>query len=179
MIIVIIMTIMIMTIFIKKVAATMCIGPEGDLHGNSAAECAIRMARAGHHHHHHRSHHHLWGHRHHRQDDKSCSSSSSFSFLCSSSYHIIQELVVIIIMIVLIIIMIRSSRGWCQLPLWHVCRSRDDEEDESGTSGGWTSPIPYDATGHNIDDDENLDQHHHDHDEDGNEDNDHHTDNNF
>merc|ERR1712200_84909 len=24
------------------VAATMCIGPEGDLHGNSAAECAIR-----------------------------------------------------------------------------------------------------------------------------------------
>jgi len=29
------------------VAATMCIGPEGDLHGNSAAECAIRMARAG------------------------------------------------------------------------------------------------------------------------------------
>merc|ERR1712037_449112 len=29
------------------VAATMCIGPEGDLHGSSAAECAIRMARAG------------------------------------------------------------------------------------------------------------------------------------
>lgn len=29
------------------VAATMCIGPEGDLHGISAAECAIRMARAG------------------------------------------------------------------------------------------------------------------------------------
>merc|ERR1712183_1045640 len=29
------------------VAATMCIGPAGDLHGNSAAECAIRMARAG------------------------------------------------------------------------------------------------------------------------------------
>jgi len=29
------------------VAANMCIGPEGDLHGVSAAECAIRMARAG------------------------------------------------------------------------------------------------------------------------------------
>jgi len=29
------------------VAATMCIGPEGDLHGVSAAECAIRMAKAG------------------------------------------------------------------------------------------------------------------------------------
>ena len=32
---------------LPQVAATMCIGPEGDLHGNSAAECAIRMARAG------------------------------------------------------------------------------------------------------------------------------------
>jgi len=31
----------------KVVAATMCIGPEGDMHGVSAAECAIRMARAG------------------------------------------------------------------------------------------------------------------------------------
>jgi len=31
----------------KPVAATMCIGPEGDLSGVSAAECAIRMARAG------------------------------------------------------------------------------------------------------------------------------------
>jgi len=29
------------------VAASMCIGPEGDLHGISAAECAIRMAKAG------------------------------------------------------------------------------------------------------------------------------------
>jgi len=29
------------------VAASMCIGPEGDMHGVSAAECAIRMARAG------------------------------------------------------------------------------------------------------------------------------------
>merc|ERR1712243_254345 len=29
------------------VAATMCVGPEGDLHGVSAAECAIRMAKAG------------------------------------------------------------------------------------------------------------------------------------
>jgi len=31
----------------KVVGATMCIGPEGDLHGISAAECAIRMHRAG------------------------------------------------------------------------------------------------------------------------------------
>jgi len=31
----------------KAVAANMCIGPEGDMHGISAAECAIRMARAG------------------------------------------------------------------------------------------------------------------------------------
>ena len=29
------------------VGATMCIGPEGDLHGVSAGECAARMARAG------------------------------------------------------------------------------------------------------------------------------------
>ena len=29
------------------VAASMCIGAEGDMHGVSAAECAIRMARAG------------------------------------------------------------------------------------------------------------------------------------
>lgn len=29
------------------VAATMCIGPEGDLHGVSAADCAVRMAKAG------------------------------------------------------------------------------------------------------------------------------------
>ena len=29
------------------VGASMCIGPEGDMHGVSAAECAIRMARAG------------------------------------------------------------------------------------------------------------------------------------
>ena len=56
---IIIIMITVVTVFIQKVAATMCIGPEGDLHGNSAAECAIRMARAGHHHHHHRSHHHL------------------------------------------------------------------------------------------------------------------------
>ena len=46
---------------LAQVAATMCIGPEGDLHGNSAAECAIRMARAGgqqhplHQDHHHRA----------------------------------------------------------------------------------------------------------------------------
>lgn len=29
------------------VAANMCIGPDGDLHGNSAEECAVRMAKAG------------------------------------------------------------------------------------------------------------------------------------
>ena len=29
------------------VAANMCIGPEGDLHGVSAADCAVRMAKAG------------------------------------------------------------------------------------------------------------------------------------
>ena len=29
------------------VAASMCIGPLGDLHGVSSAECAVRMARAG------------------------------------------------------------------------------------------------------------------------------------
>lgn len=28
-------------------AANMCIGPEGDLHGNSCEECAVRMAKAG------------------------------------------------------------------------------------------------------------------------------------
>jgi len=31
----------------KPVAANMCIGVEGDLHGVSAAECAVRMAKAG------------------------------------------------------------------------------------------------------------------------------------
>lgn len=31
----------------KTVAATMCIGPEGDLHGVTAGECAVRMAKAG------------------------------------------------------------------------------------------------------------------------------------
>lgn len=31
----------------KPIAATMCIGPEGDLNGVSAAECAVRMAKAG------------------------------------------------------------------------------------------------------------------------------------
>ncbi|PAA86093.1 hypothetical protein BOX15_Mlig026652g1 [Macrostomum lignano] len=29
------------------VACTMCIGPQGDMHGNSAGDCAVRMARAG------------------------------------------------------------------------------------------------------------------------------------
>lgn len=29
------------------IAATMCIGPDGDLHGVSTGECAVRMARAG------------------------------------------------------------------------------------------------------------------------------------
>lgn len=33
--------------FDRTVAATMCIGPEGDLHGVSAAECAVRMSKAG------------------------------------------------------------------------------------------------------------------------------------
>uniref|UniRef100_T1JFQ0 Hcy-binding domain-containing protein n=1 Tax=Strigamia maritima TaxID=126957 RepID=T1JFQ0_STRMM len=33
--------------FGKPVAATMCIGPHGDLHGVSAGQCAVRMARAG------------------------------------------------------------------------------------------------------------------------------------
>ena len=31
----------------KTVAASMCIGPDGDLHGVSAEECAVRMAKAG------------------------------------------------------------------------------------------------------------------------------------
>ena len=31
----------------KTVAASMCIGPEGDMHGVSAEECAVRMAKAG------------------------------------------------------------------------------------------------------------------------------------
>ena len=31
----------------KAVAASMCIGTEGDLHGVSTAECAVRMAKAG------------------------------------------------------------------------------------------------------------------------------------
>ena len=29
------------------VCSTMCIGPEGDLHGVSAGECAVRMSKAG------------------------------------------------------------------------------------------------------------------------------------
>ncbi len=29
------------------VAASMCIGPDGDLHGVSTGECAVRMAKAG------------------------------------------------------------------------------------------------------------------------------------
>uniref|UniRef100_T2M8L7 Betaine--homocysteine S-methyltransferase 1 n=1 Tax=Hydra vulgaris TaxID=6087 RepID=T2M8L7_HYDVU len=29
------------------ICSTMCIGPEGDMHGISAAECAVRMAKAG------------------------------------------------------------------------------------------------------------------------------------
>ena len=29
------------------IAASMCIGPEGDMHGVSSAECAVRMAKAG------------------------------------------------------------------------------------------------------------------------------------
>ena len=29
------------------VAASMCIGPEGDLHNVSTGQCAVRMAKAG------------------------------------------------------------------------------------------------------------------------------------
>ena len=29
------------------VAATMCIGPDGDMHGVTAGDCAVRMAKAG------------------------------------------------------------------------------------------------------------------------------------
>ena len=31
----------------KPVAANMCIGPEGDMHGVSAGECAVRLVKAG------------------------------------------------------------------------------------------------------------------------------------
>ena len=31
----------------KTVAASICIGPEGDMHGVPAEECAIRVAKAG------------------------------------------------------------------------------------------------------------------------------------
>lgn len=31
----------------KPVAATMCIGPEGDLHGVSPGQCAVRLVKAG------------------------------------------------------------------------------------------------------------------------------------
>lgn len=31
----------------KPVAATLCIGPEGDLNGVSPGECAVRLAKAG------------------------------------------------------------------------------------------------------------------------------------
>ena len=29
------------------VAASMCIGPDGDLHGITTGDCAVRMAKAG------------------------------------------------------------------------------------------------------------------------------------
>ena len=29
------------------VGSTMCIGPDGDLHGVTTSECAVRMAKAG------------------------------------------------------------------------------------------------------------------------------------
>lgn len=29
------------------VAVTMCIGPEGDMHGVTPGECAVRLSRAG------------------------------------------------------------------------------------------------------------------------------------
>ena len=31
----------------KPVAATMCIGPEGDLNGVSPGDCAVRLVKAG------------------------------------------------------------------------------------------------------------------------------------
>lgn len=31
----------------KPVAATLCIGPEGDLNGVSPGECAVRLVKAG------------------------------------------------------------------------------------------------------------------------------------
>ena len=31
----------------KPVGLTMCIGPEGDLHGVSAGDCAVKLAKAG------------------------------------------------------------------------------------------------------------------------------------
>lgn len=31
----------------KPVAASLCIGPEGDMHGVSPAECAVRLVKAG------------------------------------------------------------------------------------------------------------------------------------
>jgi betaine-homocysteine S-methyltransferase len=33
--------------FNKPVCASMCIGPLGDMHGTSAADCAVRMSKAG------------------------------------------------------------------------------------------------------------------------------------
>lgn len=33
----------------KPIAATMCIGPEGDLHGVPPGECAVRLVKAGNH----------------------------------------------------------------------------------------------------------------------------------
>ena len=31
----------------KPVAACLCIGPDGDMHGVSPAECAVRLVKAG------------------------------------------------------------------------------------------------------------------------------------
>lgn len=31
----------------KPVAATMCIGPEGDMHGVTPGECAVKLVKAG------------------------------------------------------------------------------------------------------------------------------------
>lgn len=31
----------------KPVAACLCIGPQGDMHGVSAADCAVRLVKAG------------------------------------------------------------------------------------------------------------------------------------
>ena len=67
---------------------------------------------------------------------------------------------IIITATVLTVIIIRSSCGWCELPLWHVCCSRDDEEDEGWPPGRRAQPLPHDAAGDDVhpDYDEDADQ---------------------